>query len=142
MIFVYFIIRSRKREFGIYLALGAGKAYAAVTAVIELAAASLLGISLAYGAAMLYGTRLANSILGKASSITSAEAIKDTTSQAYLSGITEEQVFDSIIDSGFISDISMQAMALAAVIILAGIICAAIRITATKPIYLLSGKEQ
>ena len=141
MIIVFSLVSSRKKEYGIYLAMGNGKAGIAGALSVELGLTMTVGILLAFAAVMIYGSDISNSLLAGSLGNISAESLAITTSDSVMSLSDEIAAVYSLTDSAFVADRIGKALILILPCAVIAVICAFVGIFRISTMKLLTNQE-
>lgn len=142
VLFCHSVIRSRMREYGIYLAMGASKRDLCCSTAAEFLLAAGIGLAAAVGGMLVIGRDLIMGMLNRFIGSTAAQSIQSTTSDLLTGKAVEEAVMNASLDGAFLfSHIARSSMLLLAVLIV-GMMLSLLRILSVKPIRLLSVREE
>lgn len=141
MIIVFSLVSSRKKEYGIYLAMGNGKAGIAGALSVELGLTMTVGILLAFAAVMICGSDISNSLLAGSLGNISAESLAITTSDSVMSLSDEIAAVYSLTDSAFVADSIGKALILILPCAVIAVICAFAGIFRISTMKLLTNQE-
>ena len=142
VLFCHSVIRSRMREYGIYLAMGASKRDLCCSTAAEFLLAAGIGLAAAVGGMLVVGRDLLMGMLNRFIGSTAAQSIQSTTSDLLIGQAVEEAVMNASLDGAFLfSHIARSSMLLLAVLIV-GMMLSLLRILSVKPIRLLSVREE
>jgi len=135
------MLKARKREFGIYLALGDSKRNIITAVIIELLVSLVIGFSIAAGCVYKWGTTISTAMLRYATGNINAELLKNTTSEFLLESQKTNEVIEAVLNRSFVTSCIADSLLTIFIVFAVAALVSAIRIVRTSAITLLSDSE-
>ena len=141
VIFIVSDVGSRKKELGVYIAIGAGRHCVILMLATEILLVSAVGTAAAAGISACFAPKAANFLLGSVMADSSAEALKNTSSDTVMSLMRESEILELSLDAGFVLDSILYALSAILLVSAVSVSAAAFAAAKTKTICLLSASE-